>query len=124
MQAEKLLQDPSLVRFLEQTTPKRRCKKLEKFKEYIFFLKENGYSDQQIADFLKTEKQVAITQQAVNKFIRSRKKTAIHLPQKTVVLKQTADKKQNPIKQIERSVSFSKSQDTFKIDDVPLSDLI
>ena len=124
MQTEKLLQDPSLVRFLEQNQPKQRSNKLEKFKDHIFFLKEKGYSDKQIADFLKTEKQVVTTQQAVNKFVRSRNKAAINLPQKTGNLKKEETKKQNPIKPIKHSAKAIKSKDTFKIDDIPLSDLI
>lgn len=115
MTEQKLLQDPAIVRFLEQNKPKQRKNKLDKFKEYIFFLKARGYSDQQIANFLKTEKQFFTSQQSVNKFIRIRSGKTIQQKNvdKSVVVKSRPKKQVQP-----------KQQDKFVIDDVPLSDLI
>lgn len=114
MSEQKLLQEPAIIKFLAQNQPKQRKSKLEPFKEHILFLKEQGYSDKQIVAFLKTEKQFSVTQQAVNKFIRSRGKE--------ITLRKNTPK--SSIEKSKMNAQTKQSNDKFVIDDVPLSDLI
>ena len=118
----KALLDKSLVKFIENNkpTPPKRKNKLDAFKEQIFFLKDNGYSDNQIVEFLRTEKQLNTTQQAVNQFIHSRRE------------KTTQEKKQpKPEQKTQVSVattpktnSIAVKPTTFVIDRTPLEELL
>ena len=120
----KALLDKSLLKFMENNKPAQKQKnKLEVFKEQIFFLKDNGYSDNQIVEFLRNEKQLNTTQQAVNQFIHSRRENSTQnkIQTKPKMKKQataTVDKP-SPKPVINEKTNTS----TFTFGNIPLSDL-
>ena len=79
------------------------------------FLKDNGYSDNQIVDFLRTEKQLHTTQQAVNQFVHRRKDKKQMTPQKKATTTAVV---------IPKNKSADSSKTTFVIKRKPLSELI
>ncbi|MBP6115499.1 MAG: hypothetical protein KBC57_05690 [Neisseriaceae bacterium] len=64
--------DNDLSQFLSCHKPSARISKLEPFKNEIFYLKENGYSEKDILKFLADFKQISVSQPSLNWFIRSR----------------------------------------------------
>lgn len=112
------LQDESLVSFIKTNKPaQRRKNKLDVFEEQILFLKDNGYSDNQIVDFLRTEKQLHTTQQAVNQFVHRRKDKKQMTPQKKATT--TATAVVTP-----KNKTADSGKTTFVIKRKPLSELI
>lgn len=114
--------DPSLARFLANNTPAKRTNKLEEFKEQIFFLKEKGFSDNQIVEFLRTEKKIQTTQQAVNRFIHTRKNST--LTQKKSEITKKVVEKQKISGNLKQRSARKTTTEVFRIDDTPLEDLI
>lgn len=55
--------------------PKQKRSKLDAFHDEIFQLKEMGFSEKVIVDFLLEKKNVKVAQQTLNQFIRSRSRS-------------------------------------------------
>ena len=54
--------------------PRNRNSKLDAFKDEIFQLKDMGFSEKVICEFLLEKKNVSVARQTLNQFIRSRRK--------------------------------------------------
>lgn len=64
--------DKDLTKFINDNKPSARVSRLEPFKEEIFYLKDNGYSEKDILKFLADFKSISVSQPSLNWFIRSR----------------------------------------------------
>lgn len=120
----KALLDKSLLKFMENNKPAQKQKnKLDAFSQQIFFLKDNGYSDNQIVEFLRTEKQLNTTQQAVNQFIHKHREnstqnnTQIKSKRKTKAIAATDTPSPKPV------INEKTNSSTFTFGNIPLSDL-
>lgn len=108
MSGNQSVQDPSLLRFMQSKKPQARQSKLMPFKEQIAFLKAQGFSDNQVIEYLKEEKGVEISQPAFNiffhKYIKNQavKTVSTTIEQKpvNVVLQKPIIKQQNKEKQV------------------------
>ena len=72
--------------FIKQVKPSAKRSQLDPFKAQIFELRELGYANGQIRDWLATNG-IEVTQESVRKFVNSRE-SAGALPAKTAVVKQ------------------------------------
>lgn len=110
------VQDPSLLRFMQSKKPLARQSKLMPFKEQIAFLKAQGFSDNQVIEYLKEEKGVEISQPAFNiffhKYIKNQpiKTVSTTVEQKTInaVSQKSTTRQQNKEKQV---VEISKTEE-------------
>ncbi len=64
--------DKDLTQFISHNKPSARVSRLEPFKDEIFYLKDNGYSEKDILKFLADFKNISVSQPSLNWFIRSR----------------------------------------------------
>ena len=72
-----------LQKFMSNNKPANLTSKLEPFKQDILFLKKQNFSDRQICEYLLISKGISISQQGLNRFIRSRLNTDKTNPKET-----------------------------------------
>ena len=95
----------SAIDFMKKESGGARSSKLEPFKNDILLLKENGYTQKQIQQFL-TENGIEVSLTAINWFLKTRLPDAsVHTVQKetkkgkTAVSGKTPSEKNNPVQQ-------------------------
>lgn len=87
--------------FKAKNPPNGKVSKIEPYKSDILDLKSNGYSTKDIVLYLSQYKNIKISVQAVNNFLKKqREKTANRLPEKVEKTKNQHKKRGRPPKKV------------------------
>ena len=101
--------------------PRNRNSKLDAFKDEIFQLKDMGFSEKVICEFLLEKKNVSVARQTLNQFIRSRRKlenkTVEHAPE---LPKNRLSNRSNtkPVQKINTGFQRFNSREEINLDDL------
>ena len=112
-------QDQDVLNFMKSHAPDVRRSKLDDFCEQILFLKQQGYSDALIVQFLEEKKQVKISRQRLGQWLKTKtqannstqQNTTKPSPKSFPVIRKTSSNKQPEKQQQNKEFSLIQMSD-------------